>query len=138
MASCMEWHKELNRAGIGKCSVPMWVYPGVPAGFCDKPAYGIPDGTGRMRYDGYVPKLACYGHGGPDGLVDPEQYIDIVFDGPPGPESGRFVEVESPPGTSIRLGVWIELDGGLWALRVRKDDLAVEPEKESLEMSSDV
>lgn len=44
-------------------------------------------------------------------------YIDIVFDGPPSHESGRFVEVESPTGTSIRMGEWIQ-DGELWRLRI--------------------
>ena len=35
-------------------------------------------------------------------------HIDIVFDGPPGPEPGRFVEVEDTNGNSIRVGEWIE------------------------------
>ncbi len=39
----------------------------------------------------------------------------IVFDGPPGPESGRFVEVEDPTGASIRLGEWIQ-EGDYWNL----------------------
>lgn len=43
--------------------------------------------------------------------------IDIVFDGPPGPESGRFVEVESPPGTGISFGEWVHREDGYWALR---------------------
>ena len=43
--------------------------------------------------------------------------IDIVFDGPPGPESGRFVEVERD-GKSIRLGEWVQRRDGLWALRI--------------------
>lgn len=42
--------------------------------------------------------------------------IDIVFDGPPGPEAGRFVEVESPSGTSVKFGEWID-DGEFWRLR---------------------
>ena len=33
--------------------------------------------------------------------------IDIVFDGPPGPESGRFVEVEDEQGHNINAGEWI-------------------------------
>jgi hypothetical protein len=43
--------------------------------------------------------------------------IDIVFDGPPGPEGGRFVEVESPPGVSISFGEWLQRDDGYWVLR---------------------
>lgn len=50
--------------GKGSCSVPMW-QNGLPAGFCNDPAFGEPDEYGRLRYDGYVPCLACYGHGGP-------------------------------------------------------------------------
>lgn len=76
MTCTSEHHHKLTN-GVGKCSVPMWMN-GVPAGFCDKPAYGKPvpsqmfrDGwTGELRrmdgkYNGYVPGLACEGHGGP-------------------------------------------------------------------------
>lgn len=52
-------------------------------------------------------------------------YIDIVFDGPPGPEAGRFVEVENAMGRSIRVGEWIERDDGLWALRLTAADMPV-------------
>ncbi len=45
-------------------------------------------------------------------------YIDIVFDGPPSHESGRFVEVEDANGKSIRAGEWIERSDGYWALRI--------------------
>jgi len=44
--------------------------------------------------------------------------IDIVFDGPPGPEAGRFVEVENDKGESIRFGHWVKREDGFWALRV--------------------
>lgn len=44
-------------------------------------------------------------------------YIDIVFDGPPEAESGRFVEVEDADGVSIRIGDWLP-DGNLWRLRI--------------------
>ena len=44
--------------------------------------------------------------------------IFVVFDGPPGPESGRFVEVETEGGKSIRAGEWIERPDGYWALRI--------------------
>lgn len=76
MASTSKHHHELTD-GVGKCSVPMWQL-GAPAGFCDEPAYGVrpPSATYRNgwtgelkrmdgRYDGYVPGLACPGHGGP-------------------------------------------------------------------------
>lgn len=47
-----------------------------------------------------------------------QKYIDIVFDGPPAHESGRFIEVENPAGASIRVGEWVERVDGLWALRI--------------------
>jgi hypothetical protein len=40
--------------------------------------------------------------------MDVTKYIDIVFDGPPSAESGRFVEVENDQGASITVGDWIE------------------------------
>lgn len=45
-------------------------------------------------------------------------YIDIVFDGPPGPEAGRFVEVENSAGASISFGEWVHRSDGYWALRI--------------------
>lgn len=45
-------------------------------------------------------------------------YVDIVFDGPPSHYSGRFVEVEDASGRSIRYGEWIKRPDGLWALRL--------------------
>jgi hypothetical protein len=50
-------------------------------------------------------------------------YIDIVFDGPPAHESGRFVEVENSEGVSICVGEWVERPNGLWALRLQGYDL---------------
>lgn len=46
------------------------------------------------------------------------KYTDIVFDGPPSHESGRFVEVESPTGTSVKVGEWVQRSDGYWALRI--------------------
>lgn len=46
-------------------------------------------------------------------------YVDIVFDGPPGPVCGRFVEVENTEGKSISFGDWVERSDGYWALRIR-------------------
>ncbi|PWU08157.1 MAG: hypothetical protein C5B51_08375 [Terriglobia bacterium] len=45
--------------------------------------------------------------------------IDIVFDGPPGPTPGRFVEVEDEAGRSVDVGDWIERKDGYWALRIQ-------------------
>lgn len=46
-------------------------------------------------------------------------HIDIVFDGPPGPEAGRFVEVEDATGKSISFGEWTKRPDGYWALRFK-------------------
>lgn len=47
-----------------------------------------------------------------------DTFIDIVFDGPPGPVSGRFVEVEDEDGKGIRIGEWVDRGDGNWALRI--------------------
>lgn len=41
--------------------------------------------------------------------------IRIRFDGPPGPEGGRFVECENENGESINAGKWVQ-DGEHWIL----------------------
>ena len=46
--------------------------------------------------------------------------INIVFDGPPAPNAGRFVEVENDEGQSIRIGEWVEGVNGYWSLRIDK------------------
>lgn len=51
-------------------------------------------------------------------------FIDIVFDGPPAPESGRFIEVEDPNGWSINAGEWIDRGNGTWALRISPESTA--------------
>ena len=45
-------------------------------------------------------------------------YVDVVFDGPPGPESPRFVEVENEQGKSIDFGKWMKRFDGWWVLRI--------------------
>jgi hypothetical protein len=50
------------------------------------------------------------------------EYLDIVIDGPPGPEAGRFVEVENDQGKSVSVGNWTKRDGVYWALRLRVAD----------------
>lgn len=52
-----------------------------------------------------------------------ELYIDIVFDGPPSHESGRFVEVNDNTGRSILIGQWIDHGNGLWSLRINETDV---------------
>jgi hypothetical protein len=50
--------------------------------------------------------------------TQPEGALNVIFDGPPSHESGRFVEVETDDGRSINAGQWIERPDGLWALRI--------------------
>lgn len=77
---CVQEHENACNGVLGKCSVPMWSM-GCPAGTCENKAYGnrpfsrmLRDAwTGRayredLRYDGYVPGLACPVHGGPNPL----------------------------------------------------------------------
>lgn len=49
---------------------------------------------------------------------DAAPYTDIVFDGPPGPVCGRFVEVENEKRESISFGEWVGRDDGYWVLRI--------------------
>jgi hypothetical protein len=56
-------------------------------------------------------------------VVEPRgQHIDAVFDividGPPSHESGRFVDVEDADGRSIQVGDWVQRDDGYWVLRL--------------------
>lgn len=95
--------------GKGYCSVPKW-RDGLPDGFCNDPAYGFrPKSDGFVtaygevvrhdgRYSGYVPALACPGHGGPEAkdvghIGDPCEYCGTSHDEVPvGP---CFVRVEA-------------------------------------------
>jgi hypothetical protein len=47
-----------------------------------------------------------------------ENFVDVVFDGPPAALPGRFIEVESSSGNSIDFGTWLHRPDGYWALRV--------------------
>ena len=56
-------------------------------------------------------------------MSDGTTEIDIVFDGPPGPEAGSFVEVEHAcERSSMNVGKWIERDDGYWVLRLHVSD----------------
>ena len=50
------------------------------------------------------------------------EHVDIVFDGPPGPEGNRFIEVEDASGRSIAFGERIERKDGRWVLRITAAD----------------
>ncbi len=52
------------------------------------------------------------------------KHIDIVFDGPPGPEAGRFVEVENDAQASMSFGEWVQRPDGYWVLRITPKDIA--------------
>lgn len=49
--------------------------------------------------------------------------ICVIFDGPPGPESGRFVEVETEEGNGISIGQWVQYPKGLWVLKIGADEI---------------
>jgi hypothetical protein len=88
MARMCECHEKLNADGVGSCSVPMWSGDGGEAGFCNKVAFGSrPDGETVVRWDGYVyrsdnryagyvPGLACPGHGGPSKPETRKEEVD--------------------------------------------------------------
>lgn len=44
--------------------------------------------------------------------------VDVLFDGPPSHQPGRFIEVETLDGRSVRAGDWIDRGDGYWALRL--------------------
>lgn len=44
--------------------------------------------------------------------------FDFVFDGPPGPDGPRFIEVEDGYGNSLNVGEWMERSDGYWVLRL--------------------
>ena len=78
MGRLSEGHKQIIH-GRGRCSVPMWVYPGYPAGFCDKPAYGKQQ-RDRKHMANYVSALACanqevYKLGAPEPLIPPDETV---------------------------------------------------------------
>lgn len=75
MSVLTSWNKQLID-GVGKCSVPMWKNS-YPDGFCDEPAYGNEE-EDQQRYGEwiggiwcpkYIPRLACYHHGGPKEIM---------------------------------------------------------------------
>lgn len=47
-----------------------------------------------------------------------KKWLDIVFDGPPGPVTGRFVECEDQQRHGVSIGEWVHRDDGFWVLRI--------------------
>lgn len=83
----------------------------------------IVDDDLRRRFANCVRKRL----GAQDVVRAPEGFVDILFDGPPQHESGRFVEVENSAGMSIKLGEWIQRGDGYFALRIQLSELAAAP-----------
>jgi len=50
--------------------------------------------------------------------------VRVVFDGPPGPVTGRFVECENVFGNSISVGGWRERPDGLWEVVITPADFS--------------
>ena len=59
--------------------------------------------------------------------MDTPAPINVIFDGPPGPEGGRFIEVETDDGRSICAGMWSERQDGRWSLRIDALPTAANP-----------
>lgn len=68
-------------------------------------------------------------------VEDEREELRFVFDGPPGPECGRFVECETPDGRSVNAGTWHDRGDGYWELRVSRpstpDTTSVEDMREA-------
>jgi hypothetical protein len=96
--------------------------------------------TGRLAAKAAIAMYSCeaaveadvepFHRGGPAPLIRNGKKVEhglyIVFDGPPGPESGRFVEVEDEEGRSVQTQAsWTKRKDGFWVLgpfRDKKED----------------
>lgn len=54
----------------------------------------------------------------------PGRFVDVVFDGEPGPDGPVFVETEDAQGRGIKLGNWVKREDDYWVLRITSGDLA--------------
>ena len=55
--------------------------------------------------------------------------VNVVFDGPPPHEPGRFVEFGTDEGRSVKVGEWRQRPDGWSVLRITDEDLAGFPEQ---------
>lgn len=70
-----------------------------------------------IRCEAAFPYRATLGSATPaEPRGDGEEALVVIFDGPPCHECGRFVEVETTDGRSVRAGEWRKREDGLWAL----------------------
>lgn len=72
----------------------------------------------------FRPRGICDPMSQQDDNAAPSAHIDIVFDGPPGPTAGRFIEVEDAAGKSIRFGKWLQRSDGYWVFRIASPESA--------------
>jgi hypothetical protein len=54
-----------------------------------------------------------------------KENVCIVLDGPPAPESGRFIEVEDADGHSISIGRWEQSSDGYWRLWLNAEQIVL-------------
>jgi hypothetical protein len=79
---------------------------------------------GMMRWGCPVEDCVCHLGSLPPHATAGEltRELHIVFDGPPGPESGRFVEVEDETGHGVNAGEWRKRTDGLWELVIKRGE----------------
>jgi len=51
--------------------------------------------------------------------LEPMRELHFIFDGPPGPEGPRLVDVENENGYTLNPGEWRQRSDGLWELVVK-------------------
>lgn len=73
----------------------------------------------------------------PPTSADVVERVHVVFDGPPGPEAGRFVECETPDGRSINAGDWHKRADGLWELCISLTALTHPPASADVDATPD-
>lgn len=78
----------------------------------------LPDETPRADKGGGWPGLSPAREADFPAKPDESKFIDVLFDGPPGPMAGRFVEIEGVTGKSVGYTNWIKRKDGYWALRI--------------------
>lgn len=70
-------------------------------------------GSIREAFDGLASENSIMRH-----QVGKTEVIDVTFDGPPGPEAGRFIDVHDTSGKGVKVGEWIDHGDGTWSLRL--------------------